>query len=349
MFVPHAANPTLAQQQATYLAEIMAQATFLPGFVEQLTQQPPWPHLPLTDATRILGLAEGSSFYALKLARPWLTAWTGVTMDVQKPLNWLTERATRTHDWCAALMVSQSGETGSLKQVLAAQALRAVPAYVVTNNPGSSLATQVPHVLALNTPPEQSIPATLTMSASWLALLCLAVPHSASAAPVITQAVQLDWLTPQTSQHALAAIQSFTPGPMVLLGHHYTVDPLAEVALKLMETQGNLAITDRLENFSHGPKAILSSAPNVCVWADSLEGVQRAEQLKAEFPQVPLVVIGLGVRSVHLPTWALPAPISPLHGQLMTLITGQLLSWACGVHNGLSPNHPALTKHVATP
>jgi fructoselysine-6-P-deglycase FrlB-like protein len=319
---------------------------------------------PVTDVSdrphlqQVLALGEGSSYFALKLAQPWVSAWLGLPMQVAKPLNWL-------NDWpfyvvhgitphlSDLVLVSQSGETGSLHHLLDHMPGQYDTSWLITNGAQSSLAHRVAHVLPLDCIKEQSIPATVTMSASWWTVLRWGISHlpanaQPSALQMLRDASHMDWLT----DHLVSAIQSHMPqvrlAPMVLLGQFHTVNPLAEVALKVMETSGQPVLSDRLENFTHGPKAILASSPNVWVWVSTAEGVQRAEALQQQFPQVPLVLVGLGVTSRVVPCIGLPRPVNDLACQLITLVTGQLLSWAWCVHRGVSPNHPLLTKHVSS-
>jgi glucosamine 6-phosphate synthetase-like amidotransferase/phosphosugar isomerase protein len=344
-------NP--AQQQ--YLTEIQSQTRVLPA----LAQLP----LPSVDRShplqQVLALGEGSSYFALKLAQPWVSAWLGLPVQVAKPLNWL-------NDWpfyvvhgitpqlSDLLLVSQSGETGSLHHLLDNIPGQYQTSWLISNAADSSLAKRAHVVLPLNCSPEHSIPATVTMSASWWMALRWGMAHlppdaQASAQTMLHHASEVsNWLTPDLLTQMQKRVCHVKLAPMVLLGQYHTVSPLPEVALKLMETSGQPVLADRLENFSHGPKAILASCPNVWVWVDTLDGVQRTESLQQQFPGLPLVMVGLGVTSDKVPTLAMPSPVNDLACQLMTLIVGQLLSWAWCVQRGESPNHPLLTKHVAS-
>ena len=344
-----------SQAQAQYLVEIQAQAQTLPALANL-----PLPHYQRTHALQqVLALGEGSSYFALKLAQPWVSAWLGLPVQVAKPLNWL-------NDWpfyvvhgitpqlSDLLLVSQSGETGSLHHLLDNLPGQYQTSWLISNSSNNSLARRVHTVLPLNCPPEQTIPATVTMSASWWMLLRWGMAHlspdaQTSAQTMLQHASDLTpWLTPELLSGVQALVRLVKLAPMVLLGQYHTVSPLPEVALKLMETSGQPVLADRLENFSHGPKAILASCPNVWVWVDTVEGVHRVESLQQQFPGLPLVMVGLGVTSAQVPTLSLPRPVNDLACQLMTLVTGQLLSWAWCVQRGESPNHPLLTKHVAS-
>jgi fructoselysine-6-P-deglycase FrlB-like protein len=355
-------DASINQAQSQFLAEIIFQQTVLPDLVRDPERFLNDCYPDLNALHMILGLGEGSSYFALQLAQPWLGSWLGKPVMIAKPLNWLNDwplyqTQGAGPDITDMLMVSQSGETGSLKYLLDHQpdGFGCDRQWLFTNQANSTLAQQAGlRVDLLDCPVERSIPATVTMSASWLALLCwgvawLPMVEQHTARHMLNHAVMLPWLTNTLANTLCDLIADiFTNRAMVLLGQYHTASPLAEVALKLMETSGQLVLADRIENFSHGPKAILASLPNVCVWAATDEGVHRAEQLQQQFPGLPLLLIGLGVRSAKVPTLALPKPVNDLACQLMTLITGQLLSWALCVTGQRSPNHPLLTKHVGS-
>jgi fructoselysine-6-P-deglycase FrlB-like protein len=350
-------NPQTAADQAQYLTEIQSQQQLLPQHLARYLAQPP---IPLHAGSVVMGLAEGSSYFALQLAQPWLSAWLGKPVMIHKPLNWLNEVMLHGDDEtpddtiASYLIVSQSGETSSLLHLLdqLPNHINRDRCHLITNSTHSQLAQRIPRVLPLHCPPERSIPATITMTASWLALLSIgltALPtvQQDSERQKVCQAMTLDWLTPDVIQHLQALVRSvMQPQPMVLLGQYHTAPPLPEVALKLMETSGYLVVADRIENFSHGPKATLSRSPNVWVWVSTPEGVALCEHVKAQFPSLSVVMVGLGVASDRVPTLQLPTPVNELACQVMTLITGQLLSWAWCMQRQVSPNHPLLTKHV---
>ena len=282
------AQPSTQQALDQLLSEIRQQ----PDVLRHVRAR--WPHvaahinLPLTKMDHWVGLAEGSSYNALSMAAPFVQAITNRPMTVLKPddIRLLLAPSSFTmpshpvlHDACF-LVVSQSGETGSIKQLLPelvsllhVKDTQALPAFGMTNAPGSSLNRMLASSMVIEAGLEQSIAATKSVSASLMALLSLALEvskHIPNGAPADMRA-QLtasldaipDYLAQALNDAAvqsgltqLAAILSESR-QMVLLSEGVPSLVLPEASLKLTETSSNWVVTDTMESFKHGRTVML--------------------------------------------------------------------------------------------
>lgn len=295
------AQPGSQQAIEQLLSEIRQQPDVL-----RLVRQH-WPevasrlNLPLTQVNHWVGLAEGSSFNALSMAGPFIQAITGLPMTVLKPddIRLLLSPSSLTmpthpllHQ-AGFLVVSQSGETGSIKQLLPELASivdvdspKDLVAFGMTNAAGSTLSSMLANSMVLNAGVEESIAATKSVSASLMALLCLALevaknqPSGLGTAQQAQLATALDSIPDYLNQvlqstdmaAGIARMAQLLEASrqMVLLSEGVPSLVLPEAALKLTETSSNWVVTDTMESFKHGRTVMLfESLPNhrpACVY-----------------------------------------------------------------------------------
>lgn len=302
---PHPAlSPTGGEETLGWIAPMAPNANRL---LDEILEQPArlnalvegFPHsfegikLPGLFTQKLIGIGEGSSYNALKIAAPFVEEFTGLntfTFDpeslenkfeiseyVKHPIKRLFERS-------FFLTVSQSGQTGSILQVLT-QLQTAFdfsdahcPMIPFVNNPQGTLATRYGNYFALDAGPEESIAATKSMTASIMALLLFGLRCGQKRA----------WLKRSAYQHFLsllaeipATLEAFLQdeamhqrlntfsqalcdtNQFVLLSKGPISSILPEVGLKLTETSSNIVWTDNTESFKHGRKVILQGVRGV--------------------------------------------------------------------------------------
>lgn len=147
-------------------------------------------------------------------------------------------------DQDALVVVSQSGSTPALLPVV--EAARAAGALVVsvTNTPGSDLEARADVALQTTGGPERVVPATKSVTASMLLVRALAGPVeagelSAAVADVLARDCQVGAV------------------PEVVVAAGFAAEAVSdEVALKLAEVTGRLAVAETVVDYLHGPAAV---------------------------------------------------------------------------------------------
>lgn len=244
-------------------------------------------NLPGLFTQKLIGIGEGSSYNALKIAAPYIEELTGLnnfTFDpeslenkfeiaytVKHPIKRLFERS-------FFLSVSQSGKTASILRIIETLqdslgfSDRHTPMLAFTNNPEGVLAQRYGNHFWLQAGQEESIAATKSMTASIMALLLFGLRLGQKRA----------WLKRHDYQNFLHTLQGIPERIEVMLSDQALhgkleafIQPmcksnqfvilskgvlsaiLPEAGLKLTETSSNIVWTDNTESFKHGRKVIL--------------------------------------------------------------------------------------------
>ena len=146
------------------------------------------------------------------------------------------------------LLVSQSGETPALLDLATTSRSSGTTVIALTNSPGSSLAGLADVSLDAGAGVESVVPATKSVTRSMLALRALAGPVStARLGSVVTDLI--------------GQRMPSSPVPAVVVGGGFAGQAVAdEVALKLAEMAGRLAVAESVVDFLHGPAAVAAPA-----------------------------------------------------------------------------------------
>lgn len=274
--------PELLDQPRVWRQQVALADTLTPAL-------PHWPY----PGQQWIGLGEGSSFNALRLAfYQWQRWLPQVSVRAWRP--WELEEALLSTpevvgDNLLWLPVSQSARTASL--LASWQQLQrhlgythpnatALPGVFFTNTDAANPPTLCQHTWHLQAGPEQAIAATKTFTGTLVAMWLLAahqahrlqlwdaqrlrqtqddVRRLADRAEPWLYALTQDPLL-HTLGTELAGMAIYHP-TVVLLSNGPLVWGLAECALKLMETSRQPVIYHHSENFKHGPKAMMSGHP----------------------------------------------------------------------------------------
>lgn len=277
-----------AKRPITLLQEIQEQPALLGGIAREAPEKLPALVEKIPPARHVIGLAEGSSKHVLEMALPFLEQWMGLPVSVLSP-DLLEQRLSlgkacslpadginALFEGALVIVVSQSGETGSVLRVLdqVEQHLnrQQFTVLTVTNREASTLATRYGNALPIGAGEEQSIAATKTMTSSLYWLLWWAFQWakthgtlpSDSLAKIQEELVSVPQaLSIVSDLDIVGKIRAFTQklievNHFVLLSKGVMTQMLPEVGLKLTETSSNIVYTDNTESFKHGPKVILS-------------------------------------------------------------------------------------------
>lgn len=275
------------------LSEIMEQPACLNRLIHDFPQNFEGITFPGFFTQKLIGIAEGSSYNALKIAAPFIEEFSGLnnfTFDPESLENKFEIARTVNHpmkrlfEKSFFLTVSQSGRTASLLKILdGLQDIlgfldRHAPMVAFTNNPEGTLGSRYGNHFGLQAGEEQSIAATKSMTASIMALLLFGLRLGQKRA----------WLKRADYQQILATLSDIPHGAERLLQDsslHQRIQAFArilcdtnqfvllskgplslilpEIGLKLTETSSNIVWTDNTESFKHGRKVILHGVKGI--------------------------------------------------------------------------------------
>lgn len=250
--------------------------------------------LPGRFTQKLIGIAEGSSYHALRIAAPFIEELTGLNTFSFKPeeldykfrVSELTGHPLkRLFANSYFLAVSQSGKTASLVGILdqLQQALhfadKHAPLATFTNNPEGVLSQRFGNHFALSVGEEKSIAATKSMTASIMGLLLFGLhlgrhrgrtkngQHQHMLGILRDIPEQLATLLENPAQvdrvQAFARRVGSRTNQFVILSKGLLSAVLPEIGLKLTETSSNIVTTDNTESFKHGPKVILKGVKGI--------------------------------------------------------------------------------------
>jgi glucosamine--fructose-6-phosphate aminotransferase (isomerizing) len=250
---------------------------------------------------------------------------------------------------CTAIGLSQSGRTPDVVDYL--ERARRLGAFTValTNEPGSPLAGAAEAVLPLGAGPERAIAATKTY-VNQVAGLGLLAAHAAGAGRAFAAGLRE---TADLLEAAVPALERRVPelavpfaytGRMFVVGRGIEFGTAREVALKLLETCRIAAEPLTATDLAHGPVAALD--PLFPVWAiASADGTLDAVvEAAARAREAGATVIATGAAAGRIDgaeyVVETPAPPSPLHAPLLSVVPGQLFAWGLARAKGLDPDRP---------
>ncbi|WP_432809003.1 isomerizing glutamine--fructose-6-phosphate transaminase [Pantanalinema sp. GBBB05] len=323
------------------------------------------------DLDQIHLIACGTSRHAGLVAQHWLEQITGIPTRIRSGSEFVSAPlpiATNT----LTIGITQSGETAdTLKALTINQTRRSelgdrfqARQLGITNQPNSSLAQLVDHILPTWAGTEIGVAATKTFTTQ-LAVLCCLMLDLAVRRGVIVSAQLQQWITvlqqlPEQIARILEqegaikdlAQQLVNSSHCIILGQGVNRAIALEGALKLKETTYIHAEGYAAGEFLHGPIALLDQqipviaiAPEGSSQAAVLETVRKVQMSGAK-------VIGIVSNREATPDLfedclVLPAIANELISPFLTVIPLQLLAYHIAVLRGLDVDRPRnLTKAI---
>jgi glucosamine--fructose-6-phosphate aminotransferase (isomerizing) len=250
--------------------------------------------------------------------------------------------------------LSQSGQTPDVVAYVERARARGAITVAVTNEPGSPLAEAADMVLPLAAGSEQAIAATKTYTAQ-VAALALLAGYTAEFGERVAEGIEhvtelvselLPGLERRLSEVAVAL--AFV-GRMFVIGRGPEFATAREISLKLLETCRVAAAPLTATDLAHGPVAALDGLFPVWTIAsdDPLLPTVREAAARAHAAGATLFVSGTGAAAIPDGDYYIPVPKPGLSllTPLLSVVPGQVLSWALARAKGLDPDRPnGLTK-----
>jgi glucosamine--fructose-6-phosphate aminotransferase (isomerizing) len=303
----------------------------------------------------VMIVARGTSDHAALFARYLLEVRLGLPVVMAAPSAQSIYRAA--FDWSGALVigVSQSGASPDLTCVTDAAREGGALTVAVTNSPDSPLAASCEQVIDCHAGAELSVAATKSYINSLVALIALVAALdrtwsfdirrlSAAASEGIAESER--WIEKGDFVDDLAR----SPGVLVL-GRGFNLATAHEVALKLIETSGRLALAYSTADAEHGPLSLAGTDVPIVVFEPPgiMAGhvapvVEKAARAGSRVWSVSLSDSAGGPGDGHslvLP-FVVPDEISPVP----LVIPGELAAEALARQLGLDPDSPAGLEKV---
>jgi glucosamine 6-phosphate synthetase-like amidotransferase/phosphosugar isomerase protein len=315
--------------------------------------------LPKIPIQGILIAACGSSRHAGLVARFWFEQLAQIPTQVLDAADWenpMTSGRSKTIVPPNSLLylLSQSGKTSDVLQVIDQVGSQSLPIWSITNGIDTPLSRASSHILQTPAGEEKAVAATKTLLAQMILLLRVAMelgqstqPNLQSLPTSIQQTIDLSQSIAQTIAAKIAQAAN-----IVLLGRGIDYPIALEGALKLKETTYIHAEGLSAGDFMHGPIAIVE--PGFPVILIAIPGSPSYEAAITNAKRVKSYGAYLiGITTVNNPDQdvfdvVLPiAEIEPLLSPLLTVISLQLLAFYIAQIKGLDIDRPRnLTKFI---
>jgi glucosamine--fructose-6-phosphate aminotransferase (isomerizing) len=288
----------------------------------------------------------------------------GIPVDVEYASEY-TYRSTHTLHNPGVLVVSQSGETADTLAALREARARGLATVAITNNAGSSMATEADASLPTLAGIEKAIPATKSFTTQLAVLYCLALQLARVRGRMTLQAAEADGQQlqeiPTLLHKALPAWQSQiealapelkTASTFLYLGRgvHYAI--AREGALKLKESAYMNAEGYPSGELKHGPNALVSKdAPLVMLATadaqdpDSMLRYSKVLQLMKDMRAQGARIVALATEGDReVPQYSDSCLYIPATNDLLSTILEvaplQLLAYTMAIAKGIDVDRP---------
>jgi glucosamine--fructose-6-phosphate aminotransferase (isomerizing) len=259
----------------------------------------------------------------------------------------------------AVIALSQSGRTPDVVAYVERVRARGALTIAVTNDPSSDLAAASDVVLPLRAGAERAVAATKTytnqLAAVALLAACAVDQRRAMIDALYAVAERAEQSLPQLADDARRLAAPFTfVGRMVVIGRGVELATAREIALKLTETCRVAAEPMTTTELAHGPVTALD--PLFPVWAiatdDATLPTMEAVLERARATGATVLASGCAAERLGVATYTFSTPAPPRFelAPLLSVLPGQLFSWALARAKGLDPDSPEhLSKVTVAP
>ncbi len=317
----------------------------------------------LANATRVVIVACGTSYYAGLVARNAIESLAGIPVEVEISSEFRYRPIVLPKE-TLVVVITQSGETADTLASLREVQRLGHPVVAVTNVVGSTAAREADAVLYTHAGPEIGVAATKTLTAQMAALFLLAI-GTAAAKGMVTADDEANLLTeierlPALIEEAISkddaiqvlATRFFASTDFLFLGRGYGLPAALEGALKLKEISYIHAEGYPAGEMKHGPIALIDETLPVVVVATQ-DGVYEKilaniEEVRARKGHVIAVAEAGDERIEMLADDVIVIPSTlPLFSPILAVIPLQLFAYHIAKGRGLNVDQPRnLAKSV---
>ena len=307
------------------------------------------------DIDLIVLVARGSSDNAALFGRYLLEITTGIPVSLSAPSVHTLYQSKLKLQRALVIGVSQSGEGEDINLVLENARKCGAHTVGITNEPTSSMASQVDEILVMRGGREQSVAATKTFTGQMMLFYMLAAELGAGQRKLNFEAIP-DFAARALEQKPaiLELVQRYVfMENCVVVGRGLAYANAYELALKLMETCYVVAERFSSADFLHGPLAMVERHFPVILFAPPgvmLPGVKdlirRLQELHAD---TLAITADLEAASLCRRSVIMPREIDEFLAPIPYIIPGQLFAALLAEAKGLDPDAPrSLSKVTRT-
>ena len=307
------------------------------------------------DIDLIVLVARGSSDNAALFGRYLLEITTGIPVSLSAPSVHTLYQSKLKLQRALVIGVSQSGEGEDINLVLENARKCGAHTVGITNEPTSSMASQVDEILVMRGGREQSVAATKTFTGQMMLFYMLAAELGDAQRKLNFEAIP-DFAARALEQKPaiLELVQRYVfMENCVVVGRGLAYANAYELALKLMETCYVVAERFSSADFLHGPLAMVERHFPVILFAPPgvmLPGVKdlirRLQELHAD---TLAITADLEAASLCRRSVIMPREIDEFLAPIPYIIPGQLFAALLAEAKGLDPDAPrSLSKVTRT-
>ena len=309
------------------------------------------------DVRLVVIAARGSSDNAARYAKYLFGARNRLPVALATPSLYGLYRRPPRLDGALVVGVSQSGSSPDVVGVLAEARAQGRPTVAVTNTPGSPLAAEADHLLALHAGEERAVAATKSYLNSLGALVLLSAGLEGDPAPiealrrvpgVLDRTLDASW---RAAGPAVTRLLATAPACAVVARgfNHATA---FEIALKVTELTGTLAVPFSGADLLHGPIGAVGRGFPVLLVAPSGASLPQLREVQAALRERGVRLLAIAddpeVLAAADERLALPAGLPEWLSPLVAVAPGQVVAMELARLRGLDLDHPSGLSKVTT-
>lgn len=244
------------------------------------------------------------------------------------------------------LVISQSGQSPDLLEVVKTSKQQGVPTLAITNTPDSPVAQQSRWCIDLLAGKEKAVAATKTYTSSLISLAAFSALLSED-----HQLVEELHQVPQRMNEVIEEMDEYLPhferyaymNHCVVVGRGFNYGTAFEISLKIKELTGIISEPYSSADFMHGPVTMLEKRFPIIAIGASGDTLSDLQDLVTIASNKASEIISFSDDDYILKKSSLPVPIPTMPewlSPLVTVIPGQYMAMRMAQARGMDPDFP---------
>jgi glutamine---fructose-6-phosphate transaminase (isomerizing) len=309
------------------------------------------------DVRLVVVAARGSSDNAARYAKYLIGAHNRLPVALATPSLYGLYRRPPRLDGALVIGISQSGVSPDVVGVLAEARAQGRPTVAVTNTPGSPLAAEADHLLAMHAGTERAVAATKSYVNSLGALVLLSAglegdPARVEALRRVPAALERALDDSSRSAGAAAARLLATAPVCAVVARGFNHATAFEVALKVTELTGTLAVPFSGADLLHGPIGAIGQGFPVVLVAPTGASLPQLREVQAALRERGARILAIAddpeVLAGAAERLALPAGLPEWLSPLVAVAPGQVVAMELARLRGVDLDRPGGLSKVTT-
>jgi glucosamine--fructose-6-phosphate aminotransferase (isomerizing) len=309
------------------------------------------------DVRLVVVAARGSSDNAARYAKYLIGAHNRLPVALATPSLYGLYRRPPRLDGALVIGISQSGVSPDVVGVLAEARAQGRPTVAVTNTPGSPLAAEAEHLLAMHAGTERAVAATKSYVNSLGALVLLSAglegdPARVEALRRVPAALERALDDSSRAAGAAAARLLATAPACAVVARGFNHATAFEVALKVTELTGTLAVPFSGADLLHGPIGAIGHGFPVVLVAPTGASLPQLREVQAALRERGARILAIAddaeVLAGAAERLALPAGLPEWLSPLVAVAPGQVVAMELARLRGLDLDRPSGLSKVTT-